>query len=319
MQHPRPFRFGLMAESVRSRNDLIRTARAAEAAGYDVLLIRDHWQEEPFGHQLAPLTALTVAAEATTRLRLGSMVFSNDYRHPVMLAKEAATLDLLSGGRFELGLGAGFHRTEYEAAGLAFDRPGVRVDRLEESVRLLKGLFGEAPFTFHGEHYRVTDLDLFPKPIQRPHPPLLVAGSGRRMLSLAGREAEIVGVQTVSTASGSVGSEPDERLAGSVAQKIGWIREAAGDRFDRIELNTFATFVFAADRETAARRYAAEQGWDGLPLEQILDMPAVFLGTADEIVADMIARRARFGFSYFVVSDTDLEWAAPIVGRLAGR
>jgi probable F420-dependent oxidoreductase len=319
VQHPRPFRFGLMAESVRSRNDLIRTARAAEAVGYDVLLIRDHWQEEPFGHQLAPLTALAVAAEATTRLRVGSMVFSNDYRHPVVLAKEAATLDLLSGGRFELGLGAGFHRTEYEAAGLAFDRPGVRVDRLEESVRLLKGLFGEEPYTFHGEHFRVADLDLFPKPVQRPHPPLLVAGSGRRMLSLAGREADIVGVQTVSTASGSLGSEPDERLAARVAQKIAWIREAAGDRFDRMELNTFATFVFAEDRETAARRYAAEQGWEDLPLELILDMPAVFLGTVEEIVADIIARRERFGFSYFVVSDTDLERAAPIVGRLAGR
>jgi probable F420-dependent oxidoreductase len=307
-----------MAENVRTRDDLIRTARAAETAGFDILLIRDHWHEEPFGHQLAPLTALAVAAEATTRLRVGSMVIANDYRHPVVLAKEAATLDLLSGGRFELGLGAGFHRAEYEAAGLAFDPPGVRVGRLEEAVRLLKGLFTTEPFSFAGEHYHITDLDLFPKPVQQPHPPLLLAGAGKRMLSLAGREADIVGVQTVSTASGGLGTDPSDRLADGVTRKIAWIREAAGARFDRIELSTFATFVFAADREDGARRFADEHGWAGLPVADVMAMPAVFVGSVEQIAAEMIARRERFGFTYFVVADSDLVAAAPVVERLAG-
>jgi probable F420-dependent oxidoreductase len=308
-----------MAESVRTRADLIETARAAETAGFDVLLVRDHWLEEPFGHQLAPLTALAVAAEATSRLRIGTMVIANDYRHPVVLAKEAATLDLLSGGRFELGLGAGFHRAEYEAAGMTFDPPGVRVERLEEAVPLLKRLFTGESATFDGTHYRVRELELFPRSVQRPHPPILIAGAGRRMLALAGREADIIGLQTVSTGEGKLGTEPTERLAESVERKLGWLREAAGSRFDQIELSFFPSFLFTEDRMAAAERYAAARGWYGLPPEQVLAMPALFVGTPDEIAADMVARRARYGVSYFVVSDQDLDLVAPLVARLAGR
>jgi alkanesulfonate monooxygenase SsuD/methylene tetrahydromethanopterin reductase-like flavin-dependent oxidoreductase (luciferase family) len=206
---------------------------------------------------------------------------------------------------------------------LSFDPPGVRVGRLVEAVPLLKGLSIWERGTFHGEHYRVTDLELIPRPhpegTRRPHPPLLLASAGKRMLSLAGREADIVGVQTVSTAGGSPGTDPDEPLADNGARTVAWIREAAGERFERIELSTFPTFVFAEDRAAGARRYAAERGWDGLPVERVLDMPAVFVGTVEELVADMVARRQRFGFSSFVVSDEDLERAAPIVARLAGR
>src|SRR5262250_1143445 len=151
MMHPRPFRFGLLGESVRSAKELVETARRAEEAGFATFLLRDHFIEEPFGHQLAPLTALATVAGATSRLRVGSLVLANDYRHPVVLAKEVATLDALSGGRVELGLGAGFSQAEYAQAGLRFDSPGVRVDRLEEALRVLKGLFAAGPLTFAGK------------------------------------------------------------------------------------------------------------------------------------------------------------------------
>src|SRR5262245_17197365 len=166
MTRARPFRFGVFAEHARSPEALLETARRAEDSGYATFLIRDHFIEEPFGHQLAPLTALATVAAATTRLRVGSLVLSNDYRHPVMLAKEIATLDVLSSGRVELGLGAGFSKAEYAQAGLRFDPPGVRVERLEEALRVLKGLFAPGPLTFAGKHYSVTHLDGFPKPVQ---------------------------------------------------------------------------------------------------------------------------------------------------------
>jgi probable F420-dependent oxidoreductase len=194
--NPRPFRFGVLGESVRSAADLVDTAQRAEGAGYATYLMRDHFIEEPFGHQLAPVTALATAAAATKTLRVGSLVICNDYRHPAVLAKEVATLDLLSGGRFELGLGAGFSQPEYEAAGVPYDPPGVRVDRLVEALQVLKGLFGAGPFTFSGRYYTVKDLALFPKPVQRPHPPILVGAGGKRMLSIAAREANIIGIQT---------------------------------------------------------------------------------------------------------------------------
>jgi probable F420-dependent oxidoreductase len=203
------FRFGCLGENVRSATELMETARRAEAAGFATFLLRDHFIQEPFGHQLAPLAALATVAAATARLRVGSLVLCNDYRHPVLLAKEVATLDVLSGGRFELGLGAGFSRPEYEAAGLPYDPPGVRVDRLAEALQVFKGLFGAAPFTFAGRFYSVTKLDAFPKPVQRPHPPILVGAGGRRMLAIAAREASIIGIQTASLATGR--SAPDLR------------------------------------------------------------------------------------------------------------
>src|SRR5207253_7480209 len=162
MTSARPFRFGVFGENARSRGALLETARRAEDSGYSTFLLRDHFIEEPFGHQLATLTALATVAGATKELRVGSLVLSNDYRHPVMLAKEIATLDVLSNGRVELGLGAGFSKAEYDSAGIPFDPPGVRVDRLEEAIRVLKGLFGTEPLTFAGKHYAVTRLDGFP-------------------------------------------------------------------------------------------------------------------------------------------------------------
>jgi len=314
----RPFRFGVFGEHARSPEALLGTARRAEDAGYSTFLIRDHFIEAPFGHQLAPLAALTAVAAATTRLRVGSLVLSNDYRHPVMLAKEIATLDVLSNGRVELGLGAGFSKAEYDGAGIPFDPPGVRVGRLEEAIHVLKGLFGEGPLTFVGKHYVVTSLDGFPKPVQDPRPPLLIGAAGKRMLSIAAREADIIGFQTVSTANGTMADDPSGRLAPAVAQRVEQVRQVAGGRFGEIELSMVATVVFTEQRSQAAERLARDRGWKDISAEQVLEMPSIFIGSLDHIVDEMRARRERYGFSYYVVLDQALDKVAPIVARLAG-
>ena len=318
MSHPRPFRFGLLGENVRSAKELVDTAHRAEEAGFATFLLRDHFIAEPFGHQLAPLAALATVAAATTRLRVGTMVLCNDYRHPVLLAKEVATLDLLSDGRFELGLGAGFSRPEYEAAGLPYDPAGVRVDRLAEALQVLKGLFGATPCTFAGRFYTVTHLDAFPKPVQQPHPPLLVGAGGRRMLAIAAREANIIGLQTASLGTGRITSDASGLLAETIAEKIGWVRQEAGARFDQIELSILASVVAAEDRRAAAERLVRERGWDGLPLERVFEMPSIFIGSVARIVDEMQARRERYNISYYVVRDGQLEMVAPIVACLAG-
>jgi probable F420-dependent oxidoreductase len=318
MTRARLFRFGVFGEHAQSREALLGTARRAEDSGYSTFLIRDHFITEPFGHQLAPLTALAMAAAATSRLRVGSLVLSNDYRHPVMLAKEVATLDVLSNGRVELGLGAGFSKAEYDAAGMPFDAPGVRVDRLVEAIQVLKGLFGDGPLTFSGKHYSVTSLDAFPKPVQRPHPPLLIGAAGKRMLSIAAREADVIGFQTVSTANGAMADDPSGRLAPAVTARIEHVRQVAGERFARIELSMVATVVLADQPRPAAERFARERGWEGIPPEQVLEMPSIFIGSIDRIVDEMRARRERYGVSYYVVLDHAMETVAPIIGRLAG-
>jgi probable F420-dependent oxidoreductase len=318
MTKPRPFRFGLLGESVRSAADLVGTARRAETAGYATFLMRDHFIEEPFGHQLAPLTALATAATVTKTLRVGSLVICNDYRHPAVVAKETATLDLLSGGRFELGLGAGFSKAEYEAAGVPFDTPGVRVDRLEEALQVVKGLFSAGPFTFSGRFYTVTKLDLFPKPVQSPHPPILVGAGGKRMLSIAAREADIIGIQTAALGTGRQVPDPSGLLPEAIAEKIAWIRQEAGSRFEDIELSLVSTFVIAANRREAAERLARERQWDGVSADRVLEMPSIFIGSVDQIVKELGSRRERHGISYYVVGDRSLEAVAPIVAKLAG-
>lgn len=314
----RPFRFGVLGESVRSAGELVETAVRAEKAGFATFLLRDHFIAEPFGDQLAPLAALATVAAMTQTLRVGSLVLCNDYRHPVLLAKEVATLDLLSGGRFELGLGAGFSRPEYEAAGLAYDPPGVRVDRLAEAIQVFKGLCRGAPFTFAGRFYSVTDLQAFPRPVQRPHPPLLIGAGGRRMLSMAAREADIIGIQTATLGTGTLVPDPSGLLGETIADKIGWIRREAGARFADIELSIVTSVMIADDRRQAAERLVRERGWEGMAPERVLEMPSIFIGSPAEIVGQMQERRARYGISYHVVPDRSLEMVAPIVARLAG-
>jgi probable F420-dependent oxidoreductase len=315
----RRFRFGVVGEQIRSGPGLVSTARRAEALGYDTLLLRDHFVAEPFGHQLAPLVALTAAAGATETLRVGSLVLDNDYRHPVLLAKEAATLDVLSGGRFELGIGAGWLREEYGRAGMAFDPAGVRVDRLEEALAVLKGLLTGPTLTFAGRHYTVTELESFPRPAQRPRPPILVGAGSRRMLGLAGREADIVGILPRALPDGTISEDLEERSPAAIARKVAWVREAAGDRFGDLELNAMVTVAVADDPTRAAERLAAERGWGAAAAPQVLEMPSVLVGPVGRMVEDLHARRERHHLSYHVVSDEDMEAFAPVVDRLAGR
>jgi probable F420-dependent oxidoreductase len=319
MAGPRPFRFGVIHEEPQSPASWANHVRRIEDLGFSTLLIRDHVVPDFFGDQPAPLVALAHAAALTTRLRVGTMVLAVDYRHPVMLAKEAATLDRLSGGRLELGLGAGWLRREYETAGLAFDPASTRIDRLEEAVQILDGLFGDGPFSFAGKHYTVTALEGHPKPAQRPRPPVLIGGGRRRVLTLAGRVADIVGILTTSVATGTVVDDPSERLADVVARKLAWVREGAGARYADIELSLIPTLVFQEDRERAASELIATRGWSGVTLADVLAMPSVFIGSVAEIADRMEERRDLYGFSYYVVSDRQLDRAAPLVARLAAR
>jgi probable F420-dependent oxidoreductase len=313
-----PFRFGVINEHPLAPAAWIAHVRRAEALGYATFLIRDHFVPDFFGDQFAPLIALMAAACATTTLRVGTIVIDNDYRHPVLLAKEAATLDLLSGGRLELGLGAGWLQKEYEQAGMTYDAPGVRIGRLAESINVLKGLFADGPLTFQGEHYAIADLEGFPKPAQRPHPPILIGGGNRRILRLAGREANSVGILTTSVATGTVVDATAERLPAAVEQKLAWVREGAGERFPAIELSLIPTIILAEDRRSRAERLIAERGWSGVTVDDLLAMPSLLIGTADEIADDLVARRERYGFSYYIVADGSMETFAPLVARLAG-
>src|SRR5881396_136194 len=186
-----------MVSRARSAEHWREVAKRAEALGYDTLLMPDHITD-----QLAPMPALAAAAAATTTLRVGSFVFDNDYRNPVMLAKEATTLDLLSGGRLEFGIGAGWSRRDYQQLGIPYDMPKVRVDRMEEAVTLIKRLWTEEKVTHEGPYYRVRDASVLPRPTQRPHPPIMIGGGGPRMLRIAAREAQIVAIAPTLNSSG---------------------------------------------------------------------------------------------------------------------
>lgn len=307
-----------MADDVRTTLELVELARWAEEVGFSTLLLRDHVVREPFGDQLGPLAAMTIAAMATTRLRVGTLVIANDFRPPVQLAKEIATIDQISGGRVELGLGAGFLRAEYDPLGIPFDQPGVRVSRLGESLHLLRQLFSGETVTFHGDHYRVEDFTSYPVPVQGSGLPILVAGSGDRMLALAAREADIVGLQTVSTTTGSVVSDPTNYLAATVERKLDLVARAAGSRIDHLELNSTITIHPCQDREAGAREIIAQRGWEGITPHDVLQMPAFLIGTDDEIVAQIRQRQATYSLSYLVVSQAQASVLAPIIPALIG-
>src|SRR5579884_692453 len=316
----RPIRFGVLCEEMGTREDWFAKVRRVEELGYTTLLLRDHFVAGPFGDQFAPLSALTAAAMITTRLRVGSMVFDNDYRHPVLLGKEVATLDVLSGGRFDFGLGAGWMGSEYEQAGLPFDTPGIRVERFEEALHIFKGLFADAPLTFHGKHYTINDIQSFHKPLQRPHPPILIGAGGKRMLAIAGREADIVGILAGPLNAGlPTVNDPADYTAKSYAQKIAWLREAAGERFAQLELSVITSPVFTNNRHQGAERVAQTRGWNGISTEEILEMPSIFVGTVEQVAEQMLERRERFGISYYMISDRLMETCAPFVERLSGR
>ncbi|MGH9085338.1 MAG: TIGR03621 family F420-dependent LLM class oxidoreductase, partial [Acidimicrobiales bacterium] len=231
MAHARRFRFGIQLSAAKSGDDWAAQARKAEDLGYSTLFLPDH-----FGDQLAPLPAMMAAAAATTELRVGTLVFDNDYKHPVVLAKEMATIDVLSGGRVEFGLGAGWMNTDYEQSGIPQDRPGVRIKRMTEGLEVIKGLWAEGPFSFEGEHYTITGYDGLPKPAQAALP-FLIGGGAKRVLSIAAREAQIVGINP-SIHSGHVDAAAAQNgAADETDKKIAWVREAAGDRYADLEIN----------------------------------------------------------------------------------
>lgn len=313
----RPIRFGVMADAVTRPDDLISLASWAELTGFSTLLLRDHVIEHTFGHQLGPLVAMTLVAARTTTLRIGTLAICNDYRPPVQLAKEIATLDVASGGRIELGLGAGFLAPEYAPLGIPFDSAGVRVSRLAEAVKLMKLLFGGDSVTFHGDHYSLDEFESFPQPMQAGGIPILVAGSGDRMLRLAAREADIVGIQSASSDLSKV-DDPTPRLAEVIGERIEFVRQAAGDRFPEIELNAVIYVDITEDREDTARKIIERRGWRDLEVTDVLAMPTYFIGTLDEITRQILERRDAYGLSYLVTSQVQAPLIAPIVSDLTG-
>jgi len=311
----RPFRFLAEAGSIVAGDALAATAKRAEAMGYSVLMVTDHLIE-----QLAPIPAMTGMAAATSRLRVGTFVLDNEFRHPAVLAQDLATVDVLSGGRLEVGIGAGWNKPEFDHIGLAFEPVPARVARLVEAVAVLKGCFADGPFSFAGEHYTITDYDGQPKPIQKPHPPFLIGGGGRRTLELAGREADIVGLAPRTL----VGERTDPRsiTLAAAAEKIEWVRAAAGDRFDSLEFNVYPSSspVIITDhaRAEAAKvrdRLLQRTGYE-LSEEEILESPHVFIGSVDGLVAKIQDLRERLGISSFMTGEIDD--LAPVVDRLVG-
>ncbi|MCV7282573.1 TIGR03621 family F420-dependent LLM class oxidoreductase [Mycolicibacterium flavescens] len=315
----RPFRFiapmPRLEGSVSTWRDSIRRI---EDLGFSTLSISDHLTA---GWVMDPLTALTAAAEVTSHIRLLTLVLGNDFRHPVPLHKAFATLDVLSGGRVEIGLGAGWMESDYQAAGYPFDPASVRLARLEEAVTVIDGLFRPEPLEFNGSHYQISALVGLPAPVQQPRPPMMLGGGGRRALELAGRVADIVGVHARLR-----GARPDADAAADlradrIAEKVEWVRgawQAAGRPCDGPELQHSAYLVHVTDSPRAASRSVSSFA-DSLAADEaaMADSPAVLVGSIEGCVERLLERRERFGFSYFSLGG-DVDMVAPIVARLAG-
>ena len=311
MAHHRRFRFGVQAHHATTGEEWTALARRVEDLGYSTLFMPDH-----FGDQLAPVPALMAAASATTTLRVGTLVLDNDYKHPLVLAKELATIDRLSGGRLELGLGAGWMTTDYHESGISLDPPSVRVDRFEEGLAVIKGLFGPDPLTFEGRHYRITAHQGLPKPIQQPGPPVLIGGGLKRMLSIAGRQADIVGINPTMPNGAADADAARSGTAAETDRKLQWVKDAAGGRYEDLEINllNFGCFV-TDDRHALAEQFAP---MFGLPPDELLEFPHALVGTIEQITEAVQVRRDRWDASYVVVQADAMEAMAPVVAALAG-
>jgi probable F420-dependent oxidoreductase len=302
-----PFRFGVNNTGANSLAEWQEYARKAEDLGYANLIMQDH-----FGPQFSPFPALMAAAAVTSRVRLTTMVLDNDFRHPAVVAKDAATVDVLTEGRLELGLGAGWMQADYDKIGLTFDPPAERMQRFKEAVSIIKGFFEEeGAVSFKGEHYNITNLDGWPASVQQPHPPLLIGGRQKRMLSFAAREADIVSISMLDPRGPDVPKPP------TFATKVAWVKEAAGERYSRIELHTNSGGLVVTDNaksavEEAANRLKVE------PADVMLN-PANLIGSVDAIVEQIKAWRETCGLNYIVFPGRKMMEAAPIIARLAGR
>jgi probable F420-dependent oxidoreductase len=311
MTHDRKFRFGVQVSTTASAGAWRDRARKIEDLGYSTLFMPDHFEQE-----LAPLPAMAMAAAHTTTLRIGGLVFDNDYKHPAILAKEAATIDLLSDGRFELGIGAGWMKKDYDALGLPYDPPAVRVDRFEEAVRVVKQCFTGEQFSVQGEHYRITDYASWPVPVQKPGPPILIGGGGKRVLSIAGREADIVGVNP-NLRAGEINAEAArDSLKEQTDRKIQWVRDGAGERFEDIEIQMrFFVASVTEDRMGLAQVIAPTFGVEP---EAAIESGAALVGSENEIIEQLQRRREEWALSYVVLGDENVDEFAPIVAKLAG-
>ncbi|HZR13747.1 MAG TPA: TIGR03621 family F420-dependent LLM class oxidoreductase [Acidimicrobiia bacterium] len=312
MAHDRRFRFGVDVQAPFDGLSWAETSREVEELGYATLFVPDHFDEG-----LGPIAALAAAAAATSTLRVGTLVLDCDFRHPAVLARELATVDVLSGGRLEVGVGAGWKRLDYERSGIAMDPPGTRVDRMIEHVHVLRGLFGDGPLTFHGAHYDIDELDGTPKPSTPGGPPILVGGGARRVLRFAGAHADIVGVNA-SIHSGEIDvAAAHDGLPARIDEKVAWVREAAGARFDDLELNAWLAVAEVTD-DAGAFAEALGAAFDADP-KDVLASPLTLVGSAREIAERLHERRERWGYSYVVVPGDKAHDFAPIVRELTGR
>jgi probable F420-dependent oxidoreductase len=312
MSTNRPFRFGVQASTAPTGRAWTELARRCEDLGYSTLTMPDH-----FNDQLAPVPALMAAASVTTTLRVGALVWDNDYKHPVVLAKELATMDVLSDGRLEIGIGAGWMISDYEQSGMPYDSAGVRIDRFVEGLAIIKGAMAPGAFSHTGTHYTVTGYDGTPKPVQAPCPPILIGGGGKRVLGIAAREADIVGINATMHA-GKIGPDAFATMtADAVDDKIGIVRAAAGDRLNAIEMNVRAFIVSVTDdRASTIGGMASMLSVEPSMLETT---PFALIGSPEQIAADLLERRERWGFSYIIVGGADVEPFAPVVAALAGK
>ena len=314
----RPFQFSIAFRDVTDTATLVERVRLAESIGCTHIAIHDH-----LGPHFAPLPLLTAIAMATDRVRLTPLVFNNDLRHPAVLAQELASLDILSGGRIDVGLGAGWNEPEYRASGIAYDPPPIRIDRMLESIAVLRGLFADGPFSFAGRHNTIDGLDSQPKPIQRPHPPFLIGGTRERVLRLAAREADIVGLDLRQH-----GDEIIDAFPARMDERVGWVRDAAGPRLDGLDLSVLRLVgrLTITDRALAvaadiARDIENRTGQAVTPAD-VLESPYSLIGSVAEQVAKLIRVRERWGINNFLVGwfdEPEIRSVAPIVERLSGQ
>jgi probable F420-dependent oxidoreductase len=310
----RGFRFGVQVSKASTATDWAELARRVEGAGYDVLTMPDH-----FTDQLAPMPALMAAASATTTLRVGALVFDNDYKHPVVMAKELATMDVLSNGRTEIGLGAGWMISDYEEAGIQYDSPKVRIDRFIEGLAIIKGVMQDGPFSFSGDHYTITNYEGHPKPVQRPVPPILIGGGGKRVLSFAAREADIIGINGTLTA-GVVGPEALSTMtAESVDEKVNIVADVAKSvgRLNDIEMNIRTFFVKVTNDRNKTVDGISQMF--GVSREMIDSSPFALIGSVESCIEQLLERREKWGFSYTIVGAENIDECAPIVAALSGK
>ena len=323
----KPFRFGVQSYAASSAADWREQVRTAEALGYSTFHLADHIigpgpalsaTNHPV-QNLASIPAMAVAAEATTTIGIGCRVFCADFHNPVILAKDLATLDMFSDGRLEVGIGAGWLQGEYEAIGVPFDPPGVRIDRLIETIAVLRACFDDGEVNVTGTHVHAVGFESVPKPVRREgrtRPPFMIGGGAKRILGLAGREADIVSLN-FDNVSGKIGpAGVASSTAEITAQKIEWIKAGAGDRFDEIELEIGAYFTVITDARDATLAKMAPMF--ALSPEQFADHPHALIGSVDSICEQIIERRERYGISYITVNRGNLESFAPVVARLAG-